>query len=48
MEFSITVDSMFAAGNQFAAQPSAFYLNDLQKLQQWSKKCDELRGKYVE
>jgi len=29
-------------------QLSEFFLSGLQKLEQWAKKCTELRGEYVE
>jgi len=29
-------------------QPSELFLSGLQKLEQWVKKCIELRGEYVE
>jgi hypothetical protein len=32
----------------FAAQPKEFFLDELQKLEQRSHKCVELRGEYVE
>jgi hypothetical protein len=32
----------------FAAQPKVFFLDGLQKLEQRSHKCVELRGEYVE
>jgi hypothetical protein len=42
-KFSTTNDSMTDADDWFAAQPSAFYLDGLRKLEQWSKKCVELK-----
>jgi hypothetical protein len=35
---------MSVADDLFAAQPSAFYVDGLKKLEQQSKKCVELRG----
>jgi len=35
---------MTDADDWFAAQPSTFYLGGLRKLEQWSKKCVELKG----
>jgi hypothetical protein len=32
----------------FATQPKEFLLDGLQKLEQRSRKCEELRGEYVE
>jgi hypothetical protein len=32
----------------FAPQPEEFFLDGLKKLQQQSRKCVELRGKYVQ
>jgi hypothetical protein len=29
-------------------QPYEFFLSGLQKLEQWAKKCIDLRGEYVE
>jgi len=43
-KFSTTKDSMTDADDWFATQPSAFYLDGLRKLKQWSKRCVELRG----
>jgi hypothetical protein len=39
---------MSAADDWFVAQPSAFYVDGLKKLEEWSKKCVELREKYIE
>jgi hypothetical protein len=40
---------MHVVGDWFAAQPSAFYLDGLKKLELWNKKCVfELRRDYVE
>jgi len=39
MKFSTNEDVMYVVDDWFAAQPSAFYLSDLKKLEQWSKKC---------
>jgi len=36
------------ADEWFAAQSSEFYLDDLKKLEQQSKKCVELRGECIE
>jgi hypothetical protein len=43
-KFSTTEDAMSAADDWFAAQPSAFYVDGLKKLQQWDKKCVEFTG----
>ena len=47
-KFLTTEDTMPALYDWFAAQPSAFYLGSLEKLEQKSKKCVELMGKYTE
>jgi hypothetical protein len=39
-------NAVSAADDWFAAQPSAFYLSDLKKPEQQSKKCVELGGVY--
>lgn len=39
-----TEEAMSAADDWFAAQPSAFYVDGLKKLEQQSTKCVELRG----
>jgi BarA-like signal transduction histidine kinase len=44
MKFSTIEDAMSAADNWFAAQPLAFYVDGLKKLEQRSKKCVELGG----
>jgi len=41
-------DAMSAAYEWFADQPSAFYLCSLEKLEQKSKKCVQLKGEYTE
>jgi hypothetical protein len=48
MKFLTTEDAMSAAYEWFAAQPSAFYLGSLEKLEQNSKKCVQLKGEYIE
>jgi len=37
-----------AAETWLDGQLSEFFLNGLQKLEQWAKRCIELRGEYVE
>jgi len=37
-----------AAETWLDGQPSELFLSGLQKLEQWAKKCIELRGEYVE
>jgi len=46
--FSSGVEVIAVAENWLDGQPSQFLLSDLQKLEQWAKKCVELRGEYVE
>ena len=46
--FSSDVEVIAAAERSLDGQPSEFVLSGLQKLEQWSKKCIELRGEYVE
>jgi hypothetical protein len=47
-KFLTIEDVMCVADDWFAAQPSAFYVDGLKKLEQCGKKCVELRGEYVE
>ena len=46
--FSSNVEVIAAAESWLDGQPSEFFLSGLQKLEQWAKKCIELRGEYVE
>jgi hypothetical protein len=46
--FSSSVEVISAAETWLEGQPSEFFLNGLQKLEQWAKKCIQLRGEYVE
>ena len=46
--FSSDMEVIAAAETWLDGQPSEFFLSDLQRLQQWAKKCIELRGEYVE
>ena len=48
MKFLNNEDDMSAAYEWFAAQSSAFYLGSLEKLEQKSKKCVQLRVEYSE
>jgi len=42
--FSTTEDAMSAADDLFATQHPGFYLAGVNKLEQRSRKCNELRG----
>jgi hypothetical protein len=46
--FSSEAEVIAAAETWLDGQPSEFFLNGLQKLEQWAKKCTELREQYVE
>jgi len=46
--FLSNTEVIAAAETWFDGQPSEFFLSGLQKLEQWAKKCIELRGEYVE
>ena len=46
--FSSDAEVIFAAETWLDGQPSELFLSGLQKLEQWAKKCIELRGEYVE
>jgi len=46
--FSSDAEVIAAAETWLDGQPSDFFLSGLQKLEQRSKKCIELRGEYVE
>jgi len=46
--FSSSAEVIAAAETWLDGQPSDFFLSGLQKLEQGSKKCIELRGEYVE
>jgi len=46
--FSCDAEVIAAAETWLDGQPSDFFLRDLQKLEEWAKKCIELRGEYVE
>ena len=47
--FSSDEEVIDAAETWLDRQPSDFsFLSGLQKLEQWAKKCTELRGEYVE
>ena len=45
--FSSDVE-VIAAAETWLDRPSEFFLSGSQKLEQWAKKCIELRGEYVE
>jgi len=45
--FSSDADVIAAAETWLDGQPSEFFLSGLHKLEQWAKKCIELRGEYV-
>jgi hypothetical protein len=47
-KFSSTEEATSAADGWFAAQPKDFFLDGLEKLEQRSHKCVELRREYVE
>ena len=46
--FSSNTEVIAATETWLDGQPSEFFLSGLQKLEQWAKKCIELRGDYVE
>ena len=46
--FSSDTEVIAVAETWLDGQPSEFFLNGLQKLEQWAKKCIELPGEYVE
>jgi len=46
--FSSNTEVTAAAETWLDGQPSEFFLSGLQKLEQWTRKCTELRGEYVE
>ena len=46
--FSSNTEVIAATKTWLEGQPSAFLFSSLQKLEQWAKKCIELRGEYVE
>ena len=46
--FSSDTEVIAAAETWLDGQPSEFFLSGLQKLEQRTKKCIELRGEYVE
>ena len=46
--FSSDVEVIAAAETWLDGQHSEFFLSGLKKLEQWAKKCIELRGEYVE
>ena len=46
--FSSDVEVIAAAETWFDGQPSEFFLSGLQKLEQQTKKCIELRGEYID
>jgi histone-lysine N-methyltransferase SETMAR len=46
--FSSDAEAIAAAEAWLDGQHSEFFLSGLQKLEQWAKKCIELRGEYVE
>ena len=46
--FSSDAEVIAAAETWLDGQPSEFFLSGLQKLEQWDKKCIDLRGDYVE
>ena len=46
--FSSDAEVTAAADTWLDRQPSEFFLSGLQKLDQWAKKCIELRGEFVE
>ena len=45
--FSSHAEVIAAVETWLDRQPSEFFLSGLQKLEQWAKKCIELRGEYV-
>ena len=46
--FSTDAEVIAAAETWLDGQPSELFFSGLQKLQQWAKKCIELRGEYVD
>jgi len=46
--FSSDAEVIAAAETRLDRQPFEFFLNGLQKIEQWAKKCIELCGEYVE
>jgi len=46
--FSSDAEVIAAVETWLDGQPSYSFLSGLQKLEQWAKKCSELRGEYVE
>ena len=46
--YSSDAEVIAAAETWLDRLPSEFFLSDLQKLEQWAKKCIELGGEYVE
>jgi len=46
--FSSNMEVIAALETWLDGQPSEFFLNGLQKLEQWAKKCIELHGEYVD
>jgi len=46
--FSFDMEVIAATETWLDGQHSEFFLSGLQKLEQWAKKCIELRGEYVE
>jgi len=46
--FSSDAEVIAAAKTWLDGQHSEFFLSGFQKLEQWAKKCIELRGEYVE
>jgi len=46
--FLSSVEVVDAAETWLDRQPSEFFLNGLQRLEQWAKKCIDLHGEYVE
>jgi len=47
-DFSSDTEVFAALETWLDGQLSEFFLSSLQKLEQWAKKCIELRGEYVE
>jgi len=46
--FSFNVEVIAATETWLDGQPSEFFFIGLQKLEQWARKCTELRREYVE
>ena len=46
--FSSDAEVIAAAETWLDGQPSEYFLSGFQSLEQWAKKCIELRGEYVE